>query len=172
MLSADAGWNSPDQLSRQVLACQQSASWAGRAFLSLAALEDNPLSSTDVLLQALAGQVRSEYISNKLVINSPEKQTTTTGESQIVFQGSADPNFPLLLNDEEVELSEHGYFALEKTLSVGKNTFAFSHKNQTVTYVVHYVVEVLKSVSPAENLSLEGGTVITVSAIAHKDSTV
>lgn len=172
VLSADAGWNSPDQLSRQVLACQQSASWAGSAFLSLAALEDNPLNSTDVLLQTLAGQVRSEYISNKLVINSPEKQTTTTGESQIVFQGSADPNFPLLLNGEEVELSEHGYFALEKALSVGKNTFAFSHKNQTVTYVVNYVVEVLKSVSPAENLSLEGGTIITVSAIAYKDSTV
>ena len=71
-----------------------------------------------------------------------------------------------------MELSEHGYFALEKALSVGKNTFAFSHKNQTVTYVVNYVVEVLKSVSPAENLSLEGGTIITVSAIAYKDSTV
>ena len=171
-VSEDAGWNSPDQLSRQVLACQQSAAWSGSAFLSLSALQENPLNSTDVLLQTLAGQVQSEYISNKLVITSPSRQTTTTGESLVVFQGSADPNFPLLLNGEEVELSEHGYFALEKTLSIGKNTFAFSHKNQTVTYVVNYVVEVLKSVSPSENLALEGGTVITISAIAHKDSTV
>ena len=155
-----------------MLACQQSAAWSGSAFLSLSALQENPLNSTDVLLQTLAGQVQSEYISNKLVITSPSRQTTTTGESLVVFQGSADPNFPLLLNGEEVELSEHGYFALEKTLSIGKNTFAFSHKNQTVTYVVNYVVEVLKSVSPSENLALEGGTVITISAIAHKDSTV
>ena len=128
----------------------------GKRIPFLSALQENPLNSTDVLLQTLAGQVQSEYISNKLVITSPSRQTTTTGESLVVFQGSADPNFPLLLNGEEVELSEHGYFAL-KNLSIGKNTFAFSHKNQTVTYVVTITLSSSQERFSLGNLALREG---------------
>ncbi|MCI9414273.1 MAG: hypothetical protein HFJ79_03710 [Clostridiales bacterium] len=167
-----AGWKSPDQLSRQVLACKERAGWAGSAFRSLADLIRNPLNSTTVLLRAFDGGVRSEYISNQLVVSSPKKQTMTTYESTQNFQGSADPNFPLIVNGEEVELSEHGYFAFTAELSVGKNTYTFEHKGQSVTYTVTYKVQVLKSASPGENLALDGGTTITVSAIAHKDASV
>ncbi|MCI8554888.1 MAG: hypothetical protein HFJ80_08095 [Clostridiales bacterium] len=171
-VTGGVGWHSPDQLSRQVLACKERFSWAGSAFRCLADLIRNPLNSTTVLLKAFDGDIQSEYISNQLVVSSPAKQSVTTYESTQSFQGSADPNFPLTVNGQAVELSAHGYFAFTAELSVGNNSFTFEHKGKSVTYSVFYKVQVLKSASPGDNLSLEGGTTITVSAIARKGSAI
>ena len=54
----------------------------------------------------------------------------------------------------------------------GLNTFTFKHKDQTVTYNITRVVKVLESISPQGNLTVNGGTEVTVSAMAYKDATV
>ena len=169
---AGEGWKSPDQLARQVLACQKADGWSGSAFDSLAALLKDTGGGATAALRAFRGEIDEEYVSRTLTFTTPEKTSLTTYESTISIRGSADPNFPLTMNGKAVELSDHGFFSLDLSLSVGSNTYTFEHKGQTVTYTIHHRVVVIKSVEPSTRLALEGGTTITVSAIAHKDSTV
>lgn len=166
------GWDSPDQLPRQVVACRSAKAWEGSVFGSAAVLQKNTDKATDVLLQVLKATAQEEYLEDKLTVTSPAETDTTTLESRFTLQGSADPNFPLTINGKTVEVSDHGFFAKDVTLSVGKNTFALRHKGQTLTYTVTYTVQVLKSVAPVRDLKLEGGTALTISAIARKGSTV
>lgn len=168
----EEGWTSPAQLPRQYLACEQAGAWAGSVFGPVSALQKNTGKSTDVLLGAMEGTVQEEYLEDKLKVTSPEQEQTTTLESRLTLQGTADPNFPLTINGQEVEISDHGYFAKDVTLEVGENTYTFQHKGETRTYTVTYDIQVLKSVAPVRDLTLDGGTAITVSAIARKGSTV
>lgn len=170
--SGEAGWKSPDQLARQVLACKNRQEWSGSAFTSFTALKNDTSGSTSAVVRAFKGTLNEKYISDKLIINTPAKTTITTYESKINIRGSADPNFDLLMNGKKVELSEHGFFSLDYNLQIGLNTFTFKHKGETVTYRITYRVVVLQSIQPTSSLSLDGGTVLIVSAVARKGSTV
>lgn len=167
----EAGWSSPDQLSRQILACQGCAAWNGSAFNSLAALKKYT-DSTNALLKVFAGTILQEYIADSLTFVTPKSTTFTTKESKLSFQGGGDPNFPMTMNGKPVTLSQHGFFAIDQTLTPGLNTFTFVHKGKTVVYKITYVVNVIQSVSPNAAMSLDGGTEVVFSAIARKGSTV
>lgn len=168
---AERGWSSPDQLARQLLSCQKADGWRGSAFRSFAALKAHE-ASAGALRQAMDGTLMEEYISRELVVSEPAKASFTTYESALILRGSADPNFPLTLNGQPVELTDHGFFALDMTLKLGENTFTFVHKGKTVTYRVTYRVKVLESVSPAGSVKLDGGTEVILSALAYRGSTV
>lgn len=170
--SGMAGWTSPDQLSRQYLMCKRQKSWQGSAFFALADLLRDDGGSTAALRRAIRGDALSQYIGSKLELTSPAKPSVTTQESTFSFMGSADPNFPLTVNGEAVTLSELGQFSFDITLKPGNNTFTFAHKGETVTYTVYYDMQVLLSVAPDENIALDGGSVITLSAIARRGSKV
>lgn len=165
------GWRGQDQLARQVLACRGAAACGGSAFDSLEALQNNP-AAAEALRQAFAGTLMEEYITRTLTLTSPSARTSETYESTISLRGSADPNFPLTLNGETVELTEHGYFSLDRTLQYGENTFTFANKGIETTYTVNYRVKILQSVSPDRALTLDGGAAITVSAVARRDAEV
>lgn len=169
--AGDRRWSVRDQLARQVLACQKAAMWRGSTLDSLAAL-NRVKDAAAAAQQAFDGTLMEEYISRTLTVTEPSSQSITTYESTINLRGSADPNFPVLLNGEELTLTDHGYFALDKTLRPGNNTFVFENKGVTTTYTVQYKVLILKSVSPTEDLQLDGGAEITVSAVARRNSTV
>lgn len=166
----EQGWKSPDQLAQQVIACKKSAEWQGSAFTSLAALAKDKTGSTQALLDTFGGTLNEQYISRKLIFTAPTKKTLTTNESKINIRGSADPNFPLTMNGKKVALSAHGFFSIDLTLTVGVNKFTFSHKGDTVTYNITYRVVVIQKVQPASSLTLEGGTTISITAIAYKGS--
>ena len=166
-----AGWSSPSQLSLQLLTCRDYGSWKGSAFYTLSALKKNPDGSTDALLKAFDGSLMSEYIGDKLKVTNPSGTNYTTIESKMALQGSADPNFPLIMNGTEIELNEYGNFSVSVTLSPGKNTFTFEHKGETVVYTVTYKVTVMKEVSPTDALEVDGGSMIMVTAIVRKGST-
>ncbi|MBO5797432.1 MAG: N-acetylmuramoyl-L-alanine amidase, partial [Clostridia bacterium] len=57
-------------------------------------------------------------------------------------------------------------------LQPGDNLFTFQNKGVTTTYTVHYDIVILKEVAPAKGLTMDGGSAITVSAVAHKNATV
>ena len=165
-------WTSPDELALQWSACTELSAWRGGVFRSLAALTENRDDCASVLKSTLQGSIDLSDLAKKLTFTEPESAEVTTDESSFTFRGTADPHFPLLMNGEEVERSEHGLFAVDAKLKAGDNTFTFEHKGQTVTYTVTYEVEILRSVSPQKDLTLSGGTSISVSAIAHKNATV
>lgn len=163
-----AGWSSPSQLSLQLLTCRDYGSWKGSVFYTLSAFKKNPDGSTDALLKAFDGTLMSEYITDKLEVTNPSGTNYTTIESKMILQGSADPNFPLLMNGTEIALTELGGFDIPVTLSPGRNTFTFEHKGETVTYVVTYKVTVIKEIEPTENMTVAGGSTLAVSAIIRK----
>lgn len=167
------GWTSPDQLSRQVLACRESEACKGSAFSSLQAMLDDETGSTDAVHKAFSGTLLEEYISSELKVSTPEKKEITTMEDHITLRGSADPNFPIKVNGKEIELSKHGFFSETVELKPGVNTFVFEHKGKTLTYQVIYKVVVVHSmVTPLEDLAADGGTVVIIQAIARKDAEV
>ncbi len=168
----ERGWNSPSQLSEQLLACRAAAAWKGSVYDSVAALRADPSGSTTALMKAYNGTILSEYISDTLKVTAPSKVTYTTNESGVSFQGSADPNFPLTINGETVALSEHGFFSCDYTLTPGLNTFELSHKGTTVTYKVTYKVVVLQSMTPTSDMAFDGGGSIIINAVARKGATV
>ncbi len=164
-------WSVRDQLARQVLACQKASAWQGSTFNSLAAL--NKAGDAAVAArQALDGTLMEEYISRMLTVTEPVSQSLTTNESTINLRGSADPNFPVLMNGEELTLTDHGYFSVDQTLQPGDNVFTFENKGITTVYKVYYEVVIFKSVSPSQSMLLDGGAEITVSAVAHEGAEV
>ena len=170
--AAGADWDSPDQLAQQLLACKNSTAWKGSAFDSYAALKEDKDGSTEALFKVYSGTLQSEYITDTLKITNPSKKYITTKESQITFSGSADPNFPLTVDGEKLPLTKHGFFTWSAELEPGNNVFTFSHKGETVKYTVTYTVTVLDSMYPSSSLTLDGGSTLTISAIARKNSTV
>lgn len=164
-------WSVRDQLARQVLACQKAHAWQGSTFDSFAALQ-KVSDAASAARQAFDGTLMEEYISRTLTVTEPSAESITVYESAINLRGSADPNFPVLLNGEELTLTDHGYFALDKVLQPGENTFTFENKGVTTTYTVYYKVVIFKSVSPAVDMTLDGGAEIAVSAVAHEGATV
>ncbi len=164
-------WSVRDQLARQVLACQKATAWQGSTFDSLGALQ-KVADAAVAAQQAFDGTLMEEYISRTLTVAEPTEQHVVTNESSISLRGSADPNFPVLLNGEELTLTDHGYFALDRALTPGDNTFVFENKGVTTTYTVYYEVVIFQSVSPSTDMTLDGGASITVSAVALNGATV
>ncbi len=168
----EKGWNSPDQLAHQVLACKKVSTWKGSAFYTVSALKNDTEGSTGAMLGAWGGDLSEEYISRTLTFSSPQKTDYTTYESKVNIRGSADPNFPLTMNGDKVALTDHGFFSIDLSLSIGKNTFTFKHKGETVTYTITYSVVIIQSVEPSSELALEGGTEISITAIGRKGATL
>ena len=168
----EKGWNTPEQLSRQLLSCQGVKAWKGSTYQSYTALKANRNGSVTLLLKAYDGSILEEYISRTLSVTSPTSTSLTTTESTISLRGSADPNFPLTMNGQSVKLSEHGYFAMDVKLNPGSNSFTFSHKGQTKTYLVTYKVIVIKSHSPSADIKVDGGSSLVLSMVARKNSNV
>ena len=166
------GWKATDQLAQQYLYCKSTAAWQGSSYNSLKALRSDTTGAADALKRAYEGTLDEEYIYKKLTLTFPAKTNYTTSESTVTLQGGGDTNFPLTVNGETVELSEHGFFSLHHTLKVGVNTFTFSHKGTTKTYTITYKQTVLQSVLPTENMSVDGGGTFIVTAIAREGSRV
>lgn len=167
-----AGWKSPDQLAQQYLYCRDSGAWGGSAYESLSPLVKDKLGVADTLKKAYAGTLNEDFIYDKLKVTSPSKTTYTTTESTVTFRGSGDANFPLTINGEAAELSEKGYFTKRFTLKIGLNTFVISHKDKTRTYKITYKQTLLEAVSPATDMTVDGGSKFLIRATARKGSTV
>lgn len=168
-----AGWQSPDELVKQVIRAGEYESCIGSAFNSPAALDNNAEESTDVLIKHFEDTIDLEGLSNELEMTLPLEQTFKTEEPSVIFAGSFDPNFTIYFQGEPIKLNEAGRFYFNIDLDVGVNTFTFKNKGKTVTYSITRTVNVLKSVEPAEGeMRIEEQSAVTLSAIAYKGSTV
>lgn len=171
--SYKAGWKLTDQLAQQYLYCKAAASWKGSAYDSLTALKNDKLGLADALKKAYDGTLNEDFIYKSLTITSPKKTTQTVTNSTVKFEGGGDTNFPLTINGEAVELSaQHGFFTQTYDLKIGVNTFEFSHKGVTRTYKITYKQTLLESVSPKENMKVDGSSPFVIDVVARIGSTV
>ncbi len=169
----NAGWQSPDELVKQVIKAEEYSSCMGVSFNSLTALEQNTEESTTVLMKHFDDNIDMEGLNNELEMTLPASTKFKTEEPSVIFAGSFDPNFTIYFQGEPIELNEAGRFYFNMELDVGTNTFTFKNKGKTITYSITRTVNVLKSVEPVGGeMRVEGESAITLSAIAYKGSDV
>ncbi len=167
------GWNSPDELVKQVLDTEDCSACAGSAFNSLSSLNENLMDSTTVLMKHYEDNIDIEGLNSELEMTLPKKTSYKTEEPTVIFAGSFDPNFPVYYQGKEIKLNEAGRFYFTEDLEVGVNTFKFQNKAKIITYKITRTVNVLKQISPADSvMRVEGESTISLSAIAYKGSVV
>ncbi|MGN0666859.1 MAG: N-acetylmuramoyl-L-alanine amidase [Huintestinicola sp.] len=168
------GWESPDELVKQVIATDDYSSCGGNIFDSLGDLERNPMESTTVLVKHFNDQLDVEGLNNELEMTLPTSTTFRTEEPTVIFAGSFDPNFTIYFQGEPIELNEAGRFYFNIDLDVGVNTFTFKNKAKTVKYKITRTVNVLKSTEPssASEMRIEEQSAVQLTAIAYKGSVV
>ena len=114
---------------------------------------------------------RDSYLLDKdFLITSHKNTSFTVEQSSVTFRGTSSPAHELLCNGQKLSVAPNGDFSLDCELNPGENTIKFEHKGKTYTYKVTYKIKLLKSVSPSDNISVPGGMLVEVSAIALKDA--
>lgn len=71
-----------------------------------------------------------------LVIAVPNKNNYSTTASKMSILGACDYRYPLTMNGEKVEVTEHGFFTAYVTLEVGDNNFEFVNGEHTYTLTI------------------------------------
>jgi N-acetylmuramoyl-L-alanine amidase len=174
--SESTGWNFDDQLLRQLSTANNTPAYNGSVFYSFPDLLEDRLSSTTTMRAFFNDQINEETLFDDLVMHSPTSLSFVTNDSIAVFQGSYDDNFDVFLNDDKIALNDAGNFYIEKPLNVGVNRFTLKHKGKVVTYSIERRVVVLHSIDGSiangKTLEVEGGTTISISAIAYRGAHV
>lgn len=170
-IGAAEGWY-VDELLKQLADLGKFKNIGGSAFSSFAALGENKLDSTTKLIEYFNGLINTDALSKVLTINSPSKTSYTTTDNNVKFQGSFDENFDVYFNGDKIELNAAGTFFFNIPLKVGNNYFVIEHKGEKREYNINRYVEIFKSVENTENITVEGGTRIALSAIVYSGSNV
>ncbi len=167
------GWYE-DQLLRQLTVMEDYENIGGSAFNSLASLDSNPLGTTDTLLKYFAKQINTDTIFEDLVMTSPSSTSFVTYDPSVKFMGTFDENFDVYFDGKKIELNEVGNFYFQKELNVGWNTFVIEHKGKQIKYSIERRVDVMTSIEhdSSEALKVEGGTEISLKAVAYGGSSV
>lgn len=165
------GWN-VDQVLKQLVDLNEIGGFGGSAFNSFAALRENKLDNTTSLIKFFNEQINIGALNEELKMVSPTKFTYTTSDATVKFQGTFDENFDVYFNNKKIELNSAGNFFFEERLKAGKNYFTIEHKGKQMNYVITRDIKVFKSVNNTTDITVEGGTRITLSAVVYSGSRV
>lgn len=166
-----SGWYE-DQLLRQLLIMESYDDIGGSCFNSLQGLRDNYLGSTDMLMKYFDEQINTSTLFDTLQMTSPTQTSFVTYDSTVKFMGTFDENFDVFFDGEKVKLNEAGNFYFQKELKVGRNTFVIEHKGKKVYYTIERQVDVLRSIAQTKDIVVEGGSRVTLEAVAYSGSKV
>lgn len=172
--TSEAGWGQYDQLPKQIIEARRHEGFSGSIFNSMTWLRNDPMESVSKLIDYYGGAIRPDTILKELALTKPASLTFTTLEPIVTFAGASDPNVEVTLNGEPIEIDENGYFSITEDLDPGLNKFSFFNKGKTITYNITRKIEVLRpeSSGPLGTVVVDGGTQVTISTVAYKDSTV
>lgn len=165
------GWYE-DQLLRQLSIMEGMPDIGGSCFNSLSGLRSDLLGSTTTLLKYFDEQINTDTLFDTLQMTSPTSTNFVTYDSTVKFMGTFDENFDVLFDGEKVKLNEAGNFYFQKELKVGKNTFVIEHKGKKIYYSIERQVDVLKSIEQTKDIVVEGGSRVTLEAVAYSGAKV
>lgn len=166
-----SGWYE-DQLLRQLSIMEGHEDLGGSCFNSLAGLRSDLLGSTTTLLKYFDDQINTSSLFDTLQMTSPTQTSFITYSSTVKFMGTFDENFDVLFDGEKVKLNQAGNFYFQKELKVGKNTFVIEHKGRKIYYNIERQVDVLRSIEQTKDIVVEGGSRVTLKAVAYSGSKV
>lgn len=166
-----SGWYE-DQLLRQLSIMEDYDDIGGSCFNSLQGLRDNLLGSTDTLMKYFDEQINTSTLFDTLQMISPTQTSFITYDSTVKFMGTFDENFDVYFDGSRVKLNEAGNFYFQKELKVGRNTFVIEHKGKKIYYNIERQVDVLRSIGQTKDIVVEGGSRVTLEAVAYSGSSV
>lgn len=165
---------SPDKASAAVELVAASADMSmckALAFYPFGEIANASGSAADIVKNYIKN--RDTYLLDKeFSLTSHKKTSITVEQSKITFRGTSSPAHDLLCNGQKLLVAKNGDFSLDCKLVPGENIIKFEHKGKTYTYKVTYKIKLLKSVSPSEDISVPGGMLVEISAVALKDANV
>ena len=165
-------WNEDQLLQQLVVMKKLGGSIGGSAFNSLSSLNDDPLQSTDTLKKYFKEQINTESLFEELQMTSPSELDFVTYDPTVRFMGTFDENFDVYFDGEKIELNEAGKFLIKKDIDIGMNYFTIEHKGKKYDYSIERRVDVLKSVYDSGDITVEGGTRLSFTAVAYSGSDV
>lgn len=119
-----------------------------------------PLTSAS-LIEAYAAEDMLGYKNpKKIVIATPNANNYSTTASKISILGACDYRYPLTMNGETIETTEHGFFTRYVSLSVGENEFLFQNGDHEYRLVVNR--------KKSTGSSSGGGSTSTYKAVSNK----
>ncbi len=129
-------------------------------------------SSSDAVSSNSSEVTSSEPEVKKLDITYPQRDDITVYKDSVVIKGSADPSIPLYINDKVIAVGSDGIFSEAVSLETGNNWFTIKQGENSYKYVVRYRKTVILEAMPTDNLTLDGGSTLTVRVRALEGSTV
>ena len=96
-----------------------------------------------------------------IVIAMPNSNNYSTTASKISILGACDYRYPLTMNGEPIETTEHGFFTVYVNLSVGENVFLFENGDHEYRLVV-------KRKKKSSGSSSGGGTAAKYKSVSNK----
>lgn len=143
--------------------------FVGLKYLKEAQPQQPTVDEATTLAQAVQEVAAEE---KTLVVTSPTESKIAVNEPSIVFTGVCRPDLPLTINDIPIEKAEDGSFSYSLQLNVGENTVVITNGVETFEFKITYKFSIINSVSPKGKVSVDGGTEITLTAEALKNSEV
>ncbi len=172
MATQNPGWTEYDQIIKQVMTCEKIENFSGSAFNSLSRMLEDPKKSASNLIRYYNNDINPNHILKELAVTSPSKLQFETFEKSVTFQGASDPNTEVTINGEKIKTDQNGYFAVKFDLKPGDNLFKIVHKGREINYKIYRRVVIIKDFAPTGNLSVDGSTEITVTALAYADAQI
>lgn len=106
-----------------------------------------------------------------LTLVLPLETEQTTWDDTVVFEGTADPRYPVVIAGMAVQTDENGYFSWELALEPGDNTFTLSYLDETVTYQIRRNYTTAWYAHP-EGKDVGSGATVFAQLYAREGSTV
>lgn len=166
-----AGWGE-DQLLRQLTVMKDMDKLGGSVFNSLGSLRNDVLGSRETLLKYFNDQINEETLFDDLEMVSPTQLSYTTFDSTVKFMGTFDPNFDVYFDGNKIVLNDVGNFYIPKDLEIGWNYFTIEHKGKKYNYSIEHKIDVMASVDSTAEVTVEGGTQLSFTAVAYSGSYV
>ncbi len=114
-----------------------------------------------------------EHLRSKIFEISNYSDTSIVTSSPVInFRGTCSPFHPLTCNGKKIETADNGDFSIDVNLSGGINKITFGHKGKEYVYNVTYNINIIDSISPADNITVPSGMDIDIYATALSGSDV
>ena len=169
------GWDSVDQILRQLSVVKELPAFGGSVFNSCSGLLTNT-SLTNNITKFYGDEINENSLFEELRMVSPNQLSFVTYEPYVDFMGTFDENFDVYFNGKKVTLNSAGNFYFEEPLNIGHNTFTIEHKSKTYTYRIERKIitirELDSSIANGKTLSVSGETKLEIACTAYRGATV
>lgn len=107
-----------------------------------------------------------------LEFTQPTQESVITKDTAYTFKGTADPSVDVMMDGEKIGIAEDGSFSVTVDLRAGNNIFSFMMGEQKKTFTITQKLDILKEMKPTENVTVDGGKTVEISAVAQQGAKV